>query len=73
MNEPEDEKTRREREAREREDELRRIPIAEIDKTKWPANVRVISMHETGGLGVDPSGSFGCCVHRGCAPLRLYL
>jgi hypothetical protein len=56
MNKSEDEKTRREREAQEREDEIRRIPIAEIDKTKWPANVRVISTHETGGLGVDPSG-----------------
>jgi hypothetical protein len=56
MADTEDETKRREAQNREREEELRRIPPQEIDKTKWPANVREISMKETGGLGIDPNG-----------------
>lgn len=56
MNKLEDEKTHREREALEREEELRRIPLQEIDKSRWPKNVRPIAMSETDGLGIDPSG-----------------
>ena len=40
----------------EREEELQRVPLQEIDKKKWPANVRPISTGETGGLGIDPNG-----------------
>jgi hypothetical protein len=56
MNELEDETTRREREAPEQEDELRRVPLQTIDKSKWPTNVRPIAISETGGLGIDPNG-----------------
>jgi hypothetical protein len=56
MNELEDETTRREREAHEQEDELRRVPLQTIDKSKWPTNVRPIAISETGGLGIDPNG-----------------
>ena len=38
----------RDQKARDREDELRRIPLTQIDPTKWPKGVRVISMGETG-------------------------
>jgi hypothetical protein len=38
------------------DDELRRIPVTEIDKSKWPADVRGISIEETGGLGIDRNG-----------------
>jgi hypothetical protein len=55
MNELED-VTRREREAQEQEDELRRVPLQTIDKSKWPTNVRPIAISETGGLGIDPNG-----------------
>ena len=51
MNEDED-RQKRDR----REDELRRTPPIEIDKTQWPANVREITIKETSGLGVDESG-----------------
>jgi hypothetical protein len=56
MNELVDETTRREREAHEQEDELRRVPLQTIDKSKWPTNVRPIAISETGGLGIDPNG-----------------
>jgi hypothetical protein len=46
----------RDQKARDREDELRRIPLTQIDPTKWPKGVRVISMGETGGLGIDADG-----------------
>src|SRR6476661_4327189 len=54
MNKLEEEKTRRARE--EREDELRRVPLQKIDKSKWPTNVRPVAMTEVDGLGIDPSG-----------------
>jgi hypothetical protein len=41
---------------KEREDELKRVPIQRIDKSKWPDNVRPISMGETDGLGIDADG-----------------
>ncbi len=49
---------RREGEAlqRERAEELQRVPVQDIDKTKWPKNVRPISISESGGLGIDPTG-----------------
>ena len=39
-----------------REDELKRIPVQQIDKSKWPRGVREISWAETGGLGIDANG-----------------
>ena len=47
---------RLERENKEREDQLRRIPLQAIDKSKWPQSVRPIAIAETGGLGIDVSG-----------------
>jgi hypothetical protein len=47
---------RLERENKEREDQLRRIPLQAIDASKWPQNVRPIAIAETGGLGIDGSG-----------------
>lgn len=52
----ENDEERRKRQNEEREDELRRIPLQEIDKAKWPRGVREIAMHETGGLGIDKDG-----------------
>lgn len=40
----------------EREDELKRIPLQTIDKSRWPRNVRPISMKESDGLGIDNDG-----------------
>jgi hypothetical protein len=40
----------------EREEELRRVPLQTIDKSKWPKDVRPIAMSETDGLGIDPDG-----------------
>jgi hypothetical protein len=40
----------------EREDELKRVPLQNIDKSRWPKNVRPIAMAETGGLGIDNDG-----------------
>jgi len=45
-----------ERENAEREDQLRRIPLQEIDTSKWPRGVRPIAIAETGGLGIDAGG-----------------
>ena len=52
----EDDAERRKRQNEEREDELRRVPLQTIDKSKWPTNVRPIAMAETSGLGIDPDG-----------------
>jgi len=52
----ETERERNEREARERDDALRRIPLQEIDKTKWPKEVREIALREVNGLGIDSTG-----------------
>jgi hypothetical protein len=40
----------------ERDEELGRIPLAEIDEANWPRNVRRISLDEVDGLGVDNTG-----------------
>lgn len=40
----------------EREDELKRIPLQKIDKSRWPHYVRPISMAEADGLGIDNEG-----------------
>jgi len=40
----------------EREDELKRIPLQKIDKSRWPRDVRPISMAEADGLGIDNDG-----------------
>jgi hypothetical protein len=45
-----------ERQKRERAEELKRVPPQKVDKSKWPADVRPISLEETDGLGIDPSG-----------------
>jgi hypothetical protein len=45
-----------ERQNKEREDELKRIPLQQIDKSKWPRDVREISSAESGGLGIDANG-----------------
>jgi len=52
----EEERARREREVREREAELAKIPLREIDKSKWPRNVRPIALGEASGLGIDATG-----------------
>jgi len=52
-------KTEAERNARqnaERAEDLRRIPLQTIDKSKWPKDVRPIGMSEADGLGIDPDG-----------------
>jgi hypothetical protein len=46
----------RARRSAERDDELQRIPLQTIDKSKWPKNVRPIAIAETSGLGIDPDG-----------------
>jgi hypothetical protein len=56
MGEAESEQAERERKYREREDELKRVPLQTVDKSKWPKDVRPIAMTETGGLGIDPNG-----------------
>jgi hypothetical protein len=40
----------------EREEELRRVPLQTIDKSKWPRAVRPISLAEVDGLGIDSDG-----------------
>ena len=40
----------------EREDELKRIPLQTINKSRWPKHVRPIAMAEADGLGVDNDG-----------------
>ncbi|MET3965440.1 hypothetical protein [Bradyrhizobium sp. S3.9.1] len=40
----------------EREEELRRVPLQAIDKSKWPKGVRPISTKESDGLGIDSDG-----------------
>jgi hypothetical protein len=45
-----------ERQNRDREEELRRIPHQIIDKSKWPKTIRPISMSEADGLGIDADG-----------------
>jgi len=52
----EERKARLERENTERQDQLRRIPLQEIDTSKWPGGVRPIAIAETGGLGIDANG-----------------
>jgi hypothetical protein len=47
---------RLERENKEREEQLRRVPFQKIDKSKWPQDVRPIAMGEADGLGIDASG-----------------
>jgi hypothetical protein len=44
------------RENKEREEQLRRIPLQTIDPSKWPGNIRPIAIAETGGLGIDADG-----------------
>jgi hypothetical protein len=49
----------RERKNAEREDELKRVPHRPdeiIDKSRWPRDVRVISINELNGLGIDNDG-----------------
>lgn len=50
------ERERIERNNREREEELKQVPLQKIDKSKWPPGVRPIAMAETGGLGIDKEG-----------------
>jgi hypothetical protein len=51
-----DDRERREREARQqREEELQAIPPLQIDRSKWPKNVRTLSLDDE-GLGIDPDG-----------------
>ena len=40
----------------ERAEELRRVPLQRIDKSKWPKDVRPIGMSEVDGLGIDSDG-----------------
>ncbi|MCA6099203.1 hypothetical protein [Bradyrhizobium australafricanum] len=54
--ETEEERIRREQKNAEREDELKRIPVQTIDKSRWPRYVRPISMGEADGLGIDNDG-----------------
>jgi hypothetical protein len=44
------------RENNEREQQLLRIPLQKIDRSKWPQNVRPIAMAEADGLGIDVDG-----------------
>lgn len=39
-----------------RKEELRRVPLHKVDASKWPKGVRVISLDEVDGLGVDIDG-----------------
>ena len=45
-----------ERAERERAEELKRVPLQTVDKSRWPKDVRPIAMSETGGLGIDSVG-----------------
>jgi len=47
---------RLERQNREREEELQRIPHQTVDKSKWPKTIRPISTSESDGLGIDADG-----------------
>jgi hypothetical protein len=47
---------RLDRENKKREEEIRQIPLQEIDESTWPRHVRQIAMPEVGGLGIDSSG-----------------
>jgi hypothetical protein len=40
----------------EREDELKRIPLQTINKSRWPKDVRPIALKESDGLGIDNDG-----------------
>jgi hypothetical protein len=44
------------RENNEREQQLQRVPLQKIDRSKWPQNVRPIAMSEADGLGIDVDG-----------------
>src|SRR5437016_5661346 len=46
----------RARQNAERDDELQRIPLQTIDKSKWPRHVRPIAIAESSGLGIDLDG-----------------
>jgi hypothetical protein len=52
---------------KERAEELDRVPLQTIDKSKWPQGVRPISMSETGGLGIDADGR----LHWGGKPVEI--
>lgn len=41
---------------RQRADELKRVPIHETDKSKWPKNVRPVAVEELDVIGVDKNG-----------------
>jgi hypothetical protein len=56
MVETDADRAERDRKNDEREDELRRVPLGKIDKSKWPKTVRPIAMSEADGLGVDGAG-----------------
>jgi hypothetical protein len=45
-----------EHENKERVEQLRRVPLQKIDRSKWPQNVRPIAMSEVDGLGIDVDG-----------------
>jgi hypothetical protein len=45
-----------EHENKERVEQLRRVPLQKIDRSKWPQNVRPIAMSEADGLGIDVDG-----------------
>jgi|SRR5882672_1027127 len=38
------------------EDELARVPLQTINKSRWPKNVRPIALKESDGLGIDIDG-----------------
>jgi hypothetical protein len=48
--------SRLERQNRDREEELQRIPHQTIDKSTWPKTIRPISLSESDGLGIDADG-----------------
>jgi hypothetical protein len=52
----ESENERIERLNRKRQEDLERIPLQKIDKSKWPKKVRPIAIEETDGLGIDADG-----------------
>jgi hypothetical protein len=56
MPETDEERRARERANSERAEELKRVPLKTVDKSKWPRGVRPIAMAETDGLGVDREG-----------------
>ena len=57
MSEAASERAKRERmNIRERQEKLKHVPLQTIDQSKWPANVRGISLSEADGLGIDRDG-----------------